>query len=174
MADKFLLPCPECGKSTPVSASQAGSTLPCDCRAVLEVPTIRQMRQLEPLQETREEASSEWTARSGAIFLGVFLTIVTAAPGIYLIASWPEAPQRDVPKSVAMADAALTEMPVDRTWLYWYNEVELRGLVVEPGNEELAYLESTKRRRWFCFVGFGAAGISLIFLLAAVSRPVTQ
>ena len=170
MADKFLLPCPECDETTAVSASQAGSTLQCVCSKQLEVPTIRQLQQLELAQETQEAEKSEWTAQSGATFLGVLLTLIFAAPGVYLLATWPEPPPKDVPSAVARAEEALADMPVDRAWLYWYNEVELRGLAYQPSLEELAFRADSQRRRWFCTASFIAAGVSFLFLLAVLLR----
>ena len=46
---QFLLPC-TCGAKIPISRSQAGMTLPCpQCSKTLEVPTIRNLNQLEPV-----------------------------------------------------------------------------------------------------------------------------
>jgi len=175
MTHKFLLPCPQCSESTPVQASQAGSRVECGCGNRLEVPTIRQLADLESVVEAPQAAPSEWTARSGTKLFGLFFALIAALPGFYLLATWPDPPPRDVPGTIEFVEEAMAQWTIDRSWFYWYNEVELRGLNSGPAEDRLAYLTATQRRRWFCYASFGLASLGLVVVLAAVFvKPTTQ
>ena len=54
----YLLPC-TCGHSIPISRSQAGTTIQCPmCKAILEIPTIRGMATLIPIDQPSESSNA--------------------------------------------------------------------------------------------------------------------
>ncbi len=81
---KYLLPC-ECGKNNQVDVSQAGQQIRCECGQLVEVPTLRGVRELErsdePITESRK--STEWDATRGMIFAGSLLLFVIGAATSY-------------------------------------------------------------------------------------------
>ncbi len=74
---KYLLPC-ECGKNVLIDVSQAGQQIPCECGQLVEVPTLRGVRELErsdePVVDSR--ASTEWDTTRGMLFAGSLLLFV--------------------------------------------------------------------------------------------------
>src|SRR5678815_2344165 len=48
----YLLPC-ACGQQISVSAAQAGESLRCSCGAMVEVPTMRGLRELERVETSQ-------------------------------------------------------------------------------------------------------------------------
>jgi hypothetical protein len=79
----YLLPCPACGQKSTVSSAQAGQSLRCACGQSLEVPAMRDMRQLEPVGESAIPQST-WNRRKGMVFLGCTLIATAAIGGGYL------------------------------------------------------------------------------------------
>jgi len=96
MASRYLLPC-DCGNSIAVDTAQAGTQVTCSCGASLDVPTMRGLRDLDPVREdhAKEEKSRGWGAGHGALLLGLILFIVGAGPALYLYATIPEPPEYD-------------------------------------------------------------------------------
>ena len=77
MGIKYLLPC-SCGETRPIELCQAGETVPCRCGAMLQVPTMRDIKKLEPYDQRSDDSSlrqvSTWGRRESRIFLGTLLT----------------------------------------------------------------------------------------------------
>ncbi|MCA9248774.1 MAG: hypothetical protein KDA42_16725 [Planctomycetales bacterium] len=175
MIEKYLLPCPQCKATHEIQPSQAGSTLVCDCGEHLELPTIRQIRQLEPISAATVSEQPEWSARKGTILAGICLALLSATPGVYWVATWPNQPTRDVPRSIEQATQLIGEMPVDRSWLYWYNEIDIRGLAYSLSSEEVEYQQLAERRTMFCYASFAGAAVGLMIALGgAFMGPTTQ
>ncbi len=81
---KYLLPC-ECGKAIAIDLSQAGQRIRCDCGTMLEAPTLRGVRELEPAVETdaRSRPVAEWDPMRGVIFAGSLVLLVCGAAVSY-------------------------------------------------------------------------------------------
>ncbi len=77
MAD-YLLPC-SCGRKLTVNTGQAGDSVNCQCGARIEVPTARRLVHLEKAAEATEPV---WDARSGVIFLGIFMLAAATFAGL--------------------------------------------------------------------------------------------
>lgn len=64
---QHLLTC-QCGKSVPVSRSQAGSEITCECGAILKVPKLRELNALPVVEEsTSQQAVSSWGGKRGFV-----------------------------------------------------------------------------------------------------------
>ncbi len=87
---EYLLPC-ECGEHTIVSTAQAGETVRCVCGNELQVPTMRGLQELEPLERaTAGDAKAEsWDDRHRVAFLLVLGALTCVGVAIYLWASLP-------------------------------------------------------------------------------------
>lgn len=92
---KYLLACPQCGTKTPVDGGQAGQLVQCaSCGHELEVPSIRHLRELEPVAED-EVAARTWSARQGLLFLGTALVAIAIVVAGAIIVLRPSLPTRD-------------------------------------------------------------------------------
>ncbi len=79
MAQQYQLPCPKCGTKTQVDSRQAGETITCQCGERLSVPTLRGLRELEAVQDTRPAppAKPKWSPVHGMLFsLGLVAALV--------------------------------------------------------------------------------------------------
>ncbi len=74
---KYLLPCTACGQTTPITTGQAGQTIHCACGNALEIPSIRAMRQLEPVAEA--PAAPLWNKQKGLLFVGSAMALCSIA-----------------------------------------------------------------------------------------------
>jgi hypothetical protein len=87
MATQFVLPC-ACGEKHTIAKTQAGQELACKCGAKLEVPTIRKMEQLQPLDRTDDP--KPWSRGQGGLFVaGIFVLIAGTAATMWLIRQTP-------------------------------------------------------------------------------------
>mgnify|MGYP001826873688 CR=1 FL=1 len=78
MATKYLLPC-SCGKSIHVDINQAGDTAPCECGKLLEVPSMRELRELQPVPDDKafQNKGKQWTKRESVVFaFGLVIIII--------------------------------------------------------------------------------------------------
>ncbi len=63
----YLLPC-TCGKKIGVTKSQAGQTVRCTCGTELEVPTLRNLSELERVGTRGVAKTTTWTNRHRLVF----------------------------------------------------------------------------------------------------------
>jgi hypothetical protein len=76
MTKRYLLPC-TCGKQIPVEPTQAGDTIHCDCGLPLDVPSLMEMRRLEPEESivTKARGSQpKWGKRQAWLLAGSLIT----------------------------------------------------------------------------------------------------
>jgi len=80
---KYLLPCEECGEETPIDTNQAGQPIACCCGAMLEVPSLRGIRELARSGEAVETvAKRAWSRGRGIAFVaGLVIILVTLGLG---------------------------------------------------------------------------------------------
>ena len=82
MMQRYRLPCPSCARCFEVATPQAGETLSCECGAQILVPKLRELRQLELVEdaEERQPTSENWNPTRGSLFV---LGMLLMASGIY-------------------------------------------------------------------------------------------
>lgn len=128
---KYLLPC-QCSLHIPIDVSQAGQSVVCQCGQVVEVPTMREVRQLPSVEEesdTREKPA--WTRRQGVLFVsGMSVALVASLVALYCW-NWRSALYVKEP---IITEASLNrfydeidEMPID-VFLEEWSEVTGNGL----------------------------------------------
>ena len=76
---EYLLPC-HCGQKLLVGPAQAGQSLPCSFGAMLDVPTLRALRQLEPSHPATPRNGS-WGTREKLFFAGLMILLLALVPG---------------------------------------------------------------------------------------------
>ena len=85
MSTQYLLPC-TCGRSITVSPRQAGQEVTCECGAAVDVPTMRQLRQLELAEATKSADQPRWSTTQGILFAGgTLLAMVAAGLAMYCL-----------------------------------------------------------------------------------------
>ena len=109
---KYLLPC-ECGKGVAVDIKQAGQQLACECGKLLEVPTLRGVRELIPKR-------ADWDRSRGMIFAGSLLLFVVGASlcfvGYQGLRTAPNITREDEKESFEMS---IDEMSLEETYATW-------------------------------------------------------
>lgn len=131
MSVRYLLPCP-CGKTAPVSASQAGGVVTCPaCGETLETPRLRDLVRL-PTEEAEAPAASSWSPRQGVLTAGLLLAAALAGGGWWFAANEPQPPEPfDASIRSALVEKGLEEMsPTDlwKSYYAFYEPMTQRGL----------------------------------------------
>jgi hypothetical protein len=86
---EYLLPC-DCGEKTVVATAQAGDLVRCTaCNAVLNVPTLRELRQLEPAG-SRALTNRSWEDHHRLAFLLSVVALACLAVAGFLWLRLPE------------------------------------------------------------------------------------
>ncbi len=71
---KYLFPCEKCGETHPIDTSQAGQQISCQCGQLLEAPSLRGIRELEPAVEAAATGPRrDWSLGRGLASVGGFL-----------------------------------------------------------------------------------------------------
>jgi hypothetical protein len=142
----FLLPCPACGETTSVELGQAGGTVACACGASVDVPTMRELRALPQTEQAdaRAGAAPLWGLKQGLLLAGVLLLLATAIPAGYWIVNFPEPPVIDVAAIVERDNKLFDRMPVQATWNYWQQVVDLDLVAIETPHD-VAYQKNAAK-----------------------------
>jgi len=93
MKQVYLLPC-QCGLKVHVDKTQAGLSVKCECGRTLDVPTLRDLTQLEQVGDQNKASASKtstgWGPRQGLTLVGVLITLVGLIWLAYQIATMPQ------------------------------------------------------------------------------------
>lgn len=153
----YLLPCPQCGEKKRVTAAMAGDTLFCaSCGQRLEVPTFRELRTLEEVQDEAIEPTQKWTQRHSVIFLGLVIMIFALGLGLTLRARGPVDDEEFYIRQAEQFTPA-------ESWEQWANNFRNGVRRAKPLEREK---ELEKRERvdqdlaiweWVCYAVAGAA-----------------
>jgi hypothetical protein len=160
----------------PVSPTQAGETLTCACGRTLTVPTLREIRSLEPLEQAdRAPTSSDWNVQKGSLFVGGALLLAIAA-----LATWRLLPQR---QALNTSQPAFQEISFDvhdldplQAWEYWeYLRKQTLEFRMTP-----EFLENRAKYRelsYLLYAVWAAAAVGLALIAASLvwpGRPVPE
>ena len=89
MSSKYLLPC-SCGRKIAIQVVQSGQTVECECGRRLDVPTMLQIRSLEPVEEEASpRAHRSWGARQGLVLLGGLIVVAAGCVAAQLYFTRP-------------------------------------------------------------------------------------
>ena len=171
MTRNYLLPC-SCGRSVPIEVGQAGQSISCECGAALDVPTMRQIRELEqaPTDDSLpQEQTSTWSPRKGVILLGLVIAVASGGVGIYLWATRPQLFTYDLEASLKAIDEEIDALSPAATWVLWKMGALKQGLVeyTMPAQDHLAAQIAMHQR--FVVVAFSVAGIGLVISIVALA-----
>jgi hypothetical protein len=168
-----LLSCASCGKSLPVEVGQAGGQVQCPCGARVDVPALRQLRQLPEASAAADERR-RWSAGQG-----VLATCLVLVGLFVIVAGWsrwsePAVQQFDPAKHNREMEQAVDELTPVQGWSVWVTSLQPLG---DTGFFELdtgppaAVKEQIARARFFQATMLVLAAVSVAgVVLVAVSR----
>ena len=176
MAQKYLLPCPNCSTNSEIETGHAGRTIECEnCQHAIEVPTLRSIRSLElanggASDTTRRERSKPVSALFSlglglAVFAGLAggITYYTANQ----LVTGPD--QEEVDQVLQQNFERVDQLNAAALWDVWENQTQ------EPPGEWLPSEFADNRikakiRKTVGNVLFVFAGIGLITMIASFFR----
>jgi hypothetical protein len=127
---KHLFPCEKCGETHEIDTSQAGQHISCRCGQVLEVPSLRGIRELEPVVEMATAAPRQaWNLGRGCAFAaGILLALGGAAVVIFacMFRAQIRIPERPVYKA-EQVEADIDAWSPRQAWDAW-GEIREQGL----------------------------------------------
>lgn len=165
---EYLLPC-SCGEQSIVSTAQAGGTIRCACGAELHVPTMRGLRELEPLERTSAAGpAATWDDQHRVAFLLALGAVTCLAVAIYL---WSSLPAAIVQPTSADFDVAIDAASIDELFMIHRELVNHR--LGDPQSFDAA-LKTRQMMLWgmgiVLALGAAAAGCSAVVLLNRPAR----
>ncbi len=121
---KYLLPC-SCGKSVAIEYSQAGGRVQCDCGRLLDVPTLRLIRQLTPVptqpQPTPAAHGGGWPVAWRLLFAaGLLLGVGGVGIAVYYQLWRAQLITEEVPwDNIEQVTRDIDNMSLEQTWELW-------------------------------------------------------
>jgi hypothetical protein len=116
---KYLLPCP-CGQQIVIERRHAGQTVPCSsCGAMVQVPTLLAMAELEPAPAESAIATprSTWGLKQQLRLVGIVVVLAAVVGGVWLFCHQPRSRFDSIdPERVRQVAQSL---PPARTWDIW-------------------------------------------------------
>ncbi|MBC8876118.1 MAG: hypothetical protein H8E44_42375 [Planctomycetes bacterium] len=150
---KYLLPCEKCGEKTAIDVNQAGQPIACCCGAMLEVPSLRGIRELARSDEAVEAvAKRAWSRERGIAFVaGLVIILVTLGLGtiaVLRITSLADIPEPSV-HAHKIDGAEIDAMSPLEAWGEWK---DLREEGLGPYQPPIHFLAQQSIRRHKVFV----------------------
>ncbi len=117
---EYKLPCAVCGQSVIVSTRQAGESVSCDCGKPLEVPTMRELRQLDPVPAQSAASKPTWTAAQGLLFAaGALMTVIAAGSALWLTSLLRRVDTRQPDVGEVEFQYDIETFSLSQTWDMW-------------------------------------------------------
>lgn len=169
----YLLSC-RCGRALPVEVGQAGEQIQCPCGATLDVPPLRQLRQLPVAAAAHEAAPSRWTAGHGAIAACLVLAGLAMLAAGWSYWSEPVEQQFDPAQRTRYVESQVQGLTPAQGWWAWVDVFRpLRQTGFTPMDFGLSAAEKRElaRAQFFQKMMLVAAGV---FVAAAVGIVVLR
>lgn len=177
MATKYLLPC-SCGKAAKVDANQAGDIAVCDCGKVLEVPSMRQLRDLQPapVGDMARKPGAQWSRREGLVFAAGLLVLFTglAVAGYFQIGRMGLNTQETRYDNLEESLQQIDGMNVSEMWDAWAG---VREFGMGPYSPPSFVVNRHVSSKWLLIIwgglGFACLGILICITAFFMRRPAT-
>lgn len=170
---RYLFSC-QCGQKHSVETHQAGQMIRCSCGKQIELPTMRQILQLEQeANATPTRKRSSWNVRRRLTVLGVVSLMVSLALGITVWLLWPSPPVRVYNATKVHQDTmALTPLQSMKLWEMVIH-VPLGRLNSKTASPEMlaAYQQKRARGESFAVVAAVMGVVALGMLVGAMMVP---
>lgn len=171
MTQQYRLNCSQCEASQPVEPRLAGSTVSCkNCQATIDVPKLRELKQLEPIRvETETTPKRGWGRLSGGLFGAGLLTLAISVGSIYYLHNlraryeiYTEKPNIENFTFADLSQASLTE-----TWSLWEQLLERREVVNRETPGFVRMRQQIERWDFWSKFFYGLATVGLASILAS-------
>ena len=170
---KYLLTC-ACGEDTVVEDAQAGGRATCGCGKTIEIPTLRQLRNLPPAPGDAVNQSQAWSARQGIFSAAIICGVFAAAIGGYFWWTVPQPLEFDPVHRAQFVDQQIAVMTPSDAWQVWITNYQILRQTgfdeYRPQNIPLI-LQIQRRHRLFYAPAFTIAILALICALVMVYQP---
>ena len=133
MADRFRLPCPNCGSANEVELRQAGESIACaQCRHEIEVPTLRHLRQMQSIVTTmdarqRSTGAGQFLVSRATFALGLIVLCIglSVGGGLYYSAAQLKTipPNDEIDKMNADVFAGIDRNSLTEFWKTWHEQI---------------------------------------------------
>lgn len=166
----YLLPCPRCGEKTPIETRHAGEQRTCVCGATLDVPTLREIRNLETAEPVATVGRSRpnWNASLGCLFAGGILVALIGAGAVAMgtmgIKGLPKPPP--VPFDAEGAAAEVRLWTPKESYEVW-STMRKGGLGAYVTPAHVQAREMVGRLQMVSNIGYAVIGLG--FLMSAVT-----
>jgi hypothetical protein len=177
----YRVPC-QCGKELTVSAGQAGSQIPCECGAIVDIPTIRELRRFAqatgdasaaPGRKKAElQASQEDYARTALALVGaglLLLGLVIFGSLFLFQRSLPQEVNPQFTKWVEMQREQMSKIPEDLLWGEWVTARD-RGLGEHHPFDEVVNKERAQGALIGAYVGLAVSTVGVVVLAIAFMK----
>jgi len=180
MASEYYLPC-DCGKRVIVSVGDAGETVRCLCGKELDVPRLRDLRELEPRETVSPDR--EWNKPQAVVFtVGGLISAISIGLACVFFFNWYTL-DTEKPDIKGSFQVSADDWDVDMTWQAWNELSNLEEYPLAWGDrtfldKETARLveyhawatwrsqDQLKKLKWACAVAvFGLLVIGAAFFI---------
>lgn len=178
MPETYQLPCNNCDAFIPVSPQMAGRTFNCElCQSSVEVPTMREIRRLEPVQDNRSSESvvrpkksrnesRSWLFSGGLLLAGV--TLLAAIP-LWLYANGMQS-ESMVKQEIDFGNQVLDEATPGVIWNAW-TQMTANGLPEWKESQATRYNKQGQILKNIAY-GLGAlSGLGLFMMIGSFLIP---
>ncbi|MCY2995556.1 MAG: hypothetical protein NTY19_48045 [Planctomycetota bacterium] len=166
---QYLLPCGACGEKHVIEPRQAGRKISCGCGAVLEVPSLRGIRELAHTEPTKKRRGGPtWSPARGIIFVvGMLVAVIGLLVAGYALLVWRNLDTSEpLPEDLIAVYAAIDQRTPEEVLLLWQEEVRNRGI----GTYHVpAYVVARDIARFFGMLAIGGACLAVIGAAASAS-----
>jgi hypothetical protein len=180
MSAQYLLPC-SCGEKLRIVAAQAGEQVVCTCGKSVPVPTLRELRKLEPAPpEAGSQVATGWNAWNGLIFSGgAFLCLAAIIgmlyAGVMIFRIEQSGATKDVSAVINEEEAKLVDDLTPEMALSLYEDMRAEGLGQKHEPYWITYRRMAKEQQALLI----ASGICLVagiagMVLSSRLRPSVQ
>ena len=164
MSQQFKLPCPACQQPFIVSPTEAGETRICPCGEKTVVPTLRAIRQLEPIESESSSSGPTrgWNAMRGTLFVAGILLLAIGAYGHFRMAPLRQDLNTEQPDFEELSIDVQTLTPM-QAWEAW-DHFRRQSLQYRDTPEFLADRERFEELSFYLYLFWGSAliGIGLV------------
>ena len=174
MIEKYALPC-SCGESLAVESRHAGGNLPCPkCGNQVDVPRLRELRQLAPVAASSAASGKPgWSRIQGQLFAaGLVMAAISFCSGLYTLdyrQGYQKMTQREDKPPVFEHD--IQQITLIDSWEAWNKFKEIQITSRPQPIHVFARGRVATMDKWLTFFGiFGGVG-AILMVTSFFARP---
>ena len=171
MANQYLFPC-DCGRKLTVDTFQAGEKITCECGKEIELPSLREMRMLEPAEAEKPKQASRpsWGMPDKLLMTGIILIGCGAIGAGLLWHFWPITPP-EWEVDLEVIQEYTQKMSLQESMKMWDERLGKEKWEREDHPYVIYYrVESEAFTRWL-IVAAVVAGIGVVLMILSMVVP---